>query len=266
MRLFRTFAAAVAVCAAVVLPAALSSTARADALQSALAAGKLRIGVLMDAAPWGFRDAGGEAAGLDIDLAKLMAADMGVKLELVQVTGANRIPSLLANKVDVLIAAAGATPERAQQVAFSQPYAAVNLGVYGGQAMAAAADTAGLKGRTIGVAKGSTLDIWLTDNAPEARLVRFEDTPGAIAAYLAGQVETFAENSAIALKVAEDNPGKAVDLKFLIRQSPAHVVVRHNEQNLLNWINTFLFYNGLNGKLGTLQMTWFKEKQTLPRM
>ena len=56
-----------------------------------------------------------------------MAADMGVKLELVQVTGASRIPSLLAGKVDVLIAAAGATPERAQQVMFSQPYAAVNL-------------------------------------------------------------------------------------------------------------------------------------------
>ena len=46
---------------------------------------------------------------------------MGVKLELVQVTGASRIPSLLAGKVDVLIAAAGATPERAQQVMFSQP-------------------------------------------------------------------------------------------------------------------------------------------------
>lgn len=265
MRLFRTLAAAVAVCAAVALPA-LSSTARADALTSALSAGKLRVGVLMDAAPWGFKDAKGEAAGLDIDLAKLMAADMGVNLELVPVTGANRIPSLLANKVDLLIAAAGATPERAQQVTFSQPYAAVNLGVYGAKAMPAATDPAELKGRSVGVAKGSTLDIWLTDNAPGVKLVRFEDTPGAIAAYLAGQVETFAENSAIALKVAQDNPGKDVELKFLIRQSPAHVVVRHGEQNLLNWVNTFLFYNRLNGKLGALQMTWFKEKQTLPQM
>lgn len=181
-------------------------------------------------------------------------------------TGANRIPSLLANKVDVLIAAAGATPERAQQVTFTQPYAAVNLGVYGPKSVANASDPDGLKGRSIGVAKGSTLDIWLTDNAPGAKLVRFEDTPGAIAAYLAGQVETFAENSAIALKVAQDNPGKEVELKFLIRQSPAHVAVRHGEQDLVNWINTFLFYNRLNGKLGALQMTWFKEKQTLPQM
>ena len=66
-----------------------------------------------------------------------------------------------------------------------------------------------LKDRSIAVAKGSTLDIWLTDNAPGARLVRFEDTPSAVAAYLAGQSESFAENSAIALKVADDNPAKA---------------------------------------------------------
>ena len=79
-------AAAAAVCLSLAAPAS-----AADKLQDVLGAGKLRVGVLMDAAPWGFKDAKGEAAGLDIDLAKLMAADMGVKLELVQVTGASRI-------------------------------------------------------------------------------------------------------------------------------------------------------------------------------
>lgn len=261
MKLFAKLAAAAAVCLSLAAPAS-----AADKLQDVLGTGKLRVGVLMDAAPWGFKDAKGEAAGLDIDLAKLMAADMGVKLELVQVTGASRIPSLLAGKVDVLIAAAGATPERAQQVMFSQPYAAVNLGVYGGEAMPQAKTVEELKGHSIAVAKGSTLDIWLTDNAPGAKLVRFEDTPSAVAAYLAGQSESFAENSAIALKVAEDNPSKAPQLKFLIRQSPAHAAVQQGQQNLLNWINTFLFTNRLNGKLPALQEKWFKEAQTLPQM
>ncbi|CAB3905186.1 transporter substrate-binding domain-containing protein [Achromobacter aegrifaciens] len=261
MKLFAKLAAAAAVCLSLAAPAS-----AADKLQDVLGAGKLRVGVLMDAAPWGFKDAKGEAAGLDIDLAKLMAADMGVKLELVQVTGASRIPSLLAGKVDVLIAAAGATPERAQQVMFSQPYAAVNLGIYGGASMPQAKTVDELKGHSIAVAKGSTLDIWLTDNAPGAKLVRFEDTPSAVAAYLAGQSESFAENSAIALKVAEDNAAKAPELKFLIRQSPAHAAVQQGQQNLLNWINTFLFTNRLNGKLPALQQKWFKEAQTLPQM
>jgi len=242
------------------------AAAASDKLQDVLSAGKLRVGVLVDAAPWGFKNDKGETAGLDIDLAKLMAADMGVKVEIVPVTGPSRIPNLLSNKIDVLIAATGATPERAQQVMFSQPYAAVNLGVYGGKAMPAAKTTEELKGRSIAVAKGSTLDVWLTDNAPGVKVVRFEDTPSAIAAYLSGQADAFAENSAIAIKVAEDNPAKAPEIKFLIRQSPAHVAVAQGQQNLLNWINTFMFYNRLNGKLAGLQKTWFKEAQTLPQM
>ncbi|MBA1154593.1 transporter substrate-binding domain-containing protein [Microvirga mediterraneensis] len=262
MKSLRNLIAAAAAAVLVAVP----TLAKADKLEDVLSAGKLRVGLLLDAAPWGFKDAKGEAAGLDVDLAKLMASDMGVKLEIVPLTGASRIPSLLAGKVDVLVAAMGATPERAQQVMFSQPYAAVNLGVFGPKSLPVTKNPADLKGRSIAVAKGSTLDVWLTDNAKDTKLVRFEDTPSAIAAYLSGQAETFAENSAIALKVAEDNAGKEVELKFLIRQSPAHVGVAQGEQNLLNWVNTFLFYNRLNGKLGELQLKHFKEAQTLPQM
>lgn len=258
------FVAAVTALAVVVAPLA----AKADKLQDVLTSGKLRVGVLSDAAPWGFKDAKGELAGLDIDLAKLIAADMGAKLEIVPVTGAARIPSLLSDKIDLLIAGLGATPERAQQIMFSQPYAVVNLGVYGPKSIATATGKKpdNLEGHTVAVAKGTTLDIWLTDNAPKVKLIRFEDTPAAIAAYLAGQADSFAENSAIALKVVEQNPTKEVEMKFVIRQSPAHIGVRQGEQNLLNWINTDLFANKLNGKLGQLQLRWFKEEQALPTL
>src|SRR5207237_913918 len=165
--LFAIAAAALAVLAA-------PNLAKADKLQDVLGSGKLRIGILTDAAPWGFKDDKGEIAGLDGDLARLIAADMGGKL---------------------------------------------------------------------------------------ARV-----TAAALAALLAGQADSFAENSAIALKVQEQNPAKDVELKFLIRQSPAHVGVRQGEQNLLNWINTDIFTNKLNGKLGALQLKWFKEEQLLPTL
>ena len=238
----------------------------ADTLQDILSAGKVRIGVLSDAAPWGFKGADGSLQGLDIDLSKQLAKEMGVKLELVQVTGASRIPSLLSNKVDMLIAAAGATPQRALQVMFSQPYAAVDLGVYGGPKMQEAKVAADLKGDTIAVAKGTTLDVWLTDHAKGAKIMRFEDTPSAIKAYLSGQAQSFAENSAIAKKVNEDNPNSHTELKFLIRQSPAHVMVAQGQQNLLNWINTFLFSQRMSGELSGLQAKWFGKAQTLPLM
>ncbi|WEX10895.1 transporter substrate-binding domain-containing protein [Chelativorans sp. AA-79] len=241
--------------------------AKADQLQDILSAGQIRVGVLLDVAPWGFNDENGEPAGLDIEVAQLLASDLGVDLELVQVTGPNRIPSLLADKVDVLIAALGATPERAQQVAFSQPYAAVELGVYGPADMEKAETPDQLAGQSIAVAKGTTLDLWLTENAPDANLIRFEDVPSVLSAYMAGQATSFAENSAIVAEAAQDNPDAEMELKFLIRQSPAHIAVRQGEPDFLRWLDTFLFANRLNGKLPELQEKWFNVKQeNLPRI
>ncbi|WP_062118842.1 transporter substrate-binding domain-containing protein [Aureimonas sp. AU40] len=260
MRAFRTLLAATAFALAI-LPA---GAAFADKLQDVLSAGTLRIGVLADSAPWGFKDGSGELTGFDVELAKLMAADMGVTLEIVEVTGPSRIPSLLSDKIDVLVAAAGATPERAQQVMFSQPYVAVQLGVYGKADTPSFEKPDDLAGHSIAVAKGSTLDVWLTDNAKGAQIVRFEDAPSAIAAFRAGQVEMFAENSAIALNVS--GADASVALKFAIRQSPAHAAVAQGEQNLLNWLNTDLFTNRMNGKLQALQMKWFKEAAPLPTL
>ncbi len=63
-------------------------------------------------------------------MAKLLAKDLGVKANIVPVTGPNRIPFLLTNKVDVLVASLAITPERSKQVQFSQPYAAATIVLY----------------------------------------------------------------------------------------------------------------------------------------
>ncbi|MCF1503124.1 transporter substrate-binding domain-containing protein [Afifella sp. H1R] len=251
----KAFAIAVGIAIASTIPA------KADKLQDILSAGEIRVGVLLDVAPWGFKDENGDPAGLDVDVANLLADDLGVDLKLVQVTGPNRIPSLLADKVDVLVAALGATPERAQQVSFSQPYAAVQLGVYGPADMEKAETPDQLAGQSIAVAKGTTLDLWLSDNAPDANLIRFEDVPSVLSAYMAGQASSFAENSAIVAEAAKNNPDVEMDLKFLIRQSPAHIGIRHGEPDLLRWLDTFLFSNRMNGKLPELQEKWFNVKQ-----
>ena len=72
------------------------------------------------------------------------AAAAGVKLEVQQVTGANRIPFLLTDKVDIVISVMGLTPERAKQIMFTAPYADTQLAVFGPKALAVtSADTVG---------------------------------------------------------------------------------------------------------------------------
>ncbi len=161
--------AAVLLCGAVAaLPA------RAADLQKILSSGTVRIGVPIDVPPFGSVDAKNEPVGLDVDMAKKIAEALGVKLELQQITGANRVPYLVTDRLDIVIAAMGATPERALQIAFTSPYAALSIGVFGPDSIAVKSP-ADLKDETIAVARGTTQDLELTKAAPNAKIVRFDD-------------------------------------------------------------------------------------------
>ena len=58
----------------------------------------------------------GKPTGFDIELGQMIGKALGVKVEVEQIIGANRIPFLLTNKIDLVISGMGATPERAVQV------------------------------------------------------------------------------------------------------------------------------------------------------
>ena len=119
--------------------AALTGTAaRADAFEDILKKGVVRIATPLDVPPMGSQNEKREAEGFDVELAGMVAKALGVKLEMQQVTGANRIPFLLTNKVDIVISVMGLTPERAKQIMFTSPYADTQLAVFGPKSAAVA--------------------------------------------------------------------------------------------------------------------------------
>src|SRR3954453_20529747 len=95
----------------------LSTPAKAADLQQIISSGAVRIGVPIDVPPFGSVDAKNQPVGLDVDMANNIAKALGVYLWLEETSGANRHPYLVPNKLDILIAAMGATPQRALQIA-----------------------------------------------------------------------------------------------------------------------------------------------------
>jgi polar amino acid transport system substrate-binding protein len=233
---------------------AVPQQAHAD-LKEILHAGVVRIGVPVDVPPFGFVDEQQQPAGLDIELAKLVARELGVKLEMQQITGANRIPYLMTNKVDLVVSALGATPERARLIAFSSPYAALSIGVFG-PADAKVGSAGEIGGLRVSVARGTTQDIELTELAPQATLLRFDDDATAAAAYLAGQADLLATANAVAQALRKRSPDRALEPKFVIRFSPCHIGLRQDNPNLLRWLQTFVFYERVNGTLDKLSQRW----------
>jgi len=93
----------------------------ADALDQIKTRGVLVVGTKADYRPFGFRDASGAIVGFEPDLAKDIAAGLGVRLELVPVVGSTRIQLLSDGKLDLLIATMNDTPERRKLVDIVQP-------------------------------------------------------------------------------------------------------------------------------------------------
>jgi len=250
----------------IVLGMLLMQGAQADRLKDILDSGKVRVGTLVDLPPFGMTDKDQKPIGFDIDLANMFAEDLGVKLELIPVTGANRLPYLVTNKVDVIIGAFGATPVRAKQISFSSPYASNYVGVYGrpGQNVKSADQLGKYK---IAAARGSSQDISLTKLNPNATIIRFEDEATAAAAFLSGQTDMLASPNVVFFDIEKKNPDKKFELKFVIRFVTNHIAIPKGEPELLRWVDTFVFYHRITGDLDMLHHKWLHEKMPdLPSM
>jgi polar amino acid transport system substrate-binding protein len=237
------------------LVSVVSTAARADLLADVVSRGVIRIGVPADLIPFGYQNVNREPEGFDIDLANMLAKSLGVKAELIPITGANRIPYLLTDKVDITVSLMGLTPERAKQVMFSAPYASTSLAVFGPKSInvKSAAD---LKKYKVAATRGNTEETSLTAMAPQADIMRTENDATTIAAYLSGQAQLFAASSFVPIELAKKNPGKEFDLKFIIRPSPGCMGVKMGEHNMLRWLDSFIYFNKMNGELDKLHHKW----------
>ena len=242
--------------AALAVAAALPSVASAQSLDALKQKGKLVVGMLVDFPPFGILNSSNQPDGYDADVAKLLAKELGVAVEIVPVTGPNRIPFLLTNKVDALVASLAITPERAKQVLFSKPYSAASIVLYG-DAKTKIASAADMKGLRIGVARASTQDVAVTKAAPEGTNIRrFDDDASAMQALLSGQVDAIGCSLQVAAEIAKRVPAGRFENKFQLLQQNMAVAMRPNQDELASAVNAAIDKLIANGELNQLYKKW----------
>jgi polar amino acid transport system substrate-binding protein len=241
---------------AITLAAAFALPVAAQSIADIKKKGEITIGMLVDFPPYGTTNAQNQPDGYDADVAKLLAKDLGVKANIVPVTGPNRIPFLLTNKVDVLVASLAITPERAKQVDFSSPYAAATIVLYG-VSKVQMKEPADLKGKRVGVARASTQDVALTAIAPEGTEIRrFDDDASAMQALMSGQVDAIGCSTTVAAQIAKRAPANTYENKFNLRQQVMGVAMRPGQAELKKTLDDFVARNKANGELGKLYQKW----------
>jgi len=256
-RILATVATTLAFAGVAALSAFVAPAAHADALDSIAKSGVVRIGVFEDYPPFGSIGPDMKPEGYDIDVANLIGKALNAKVELVQVTGDNRMAYLADHKADLLLSV-GETPEREKVIDFSQPYAPYYLAVFGPKNLPVK-NAGDLAGKTISVARGTLEDLSVTKIAPpSATIKRFDDPNGAISAFLSGQVQLMVVGNDVGATILARHPANDPEQKFDLFSSPDHVGLNKNEPRLKQKIDETIARARKDGTLNTISEKWLR--------
>lgn len=243
--------------------AALASTfvagaAFADQLADIQAKGSLTCGTLGTSEPFSFPDPQTrEITGYDVDFCKAVAKSLGVKLDLKPIAVAARIPELQQGRVDVVIANLGWSPERAEQIAFSNQY-------FASQQKVAARKESGftkiqeLAGKRVSATKGSSSEMAVRKALPTVTTVTFQDPPSGFLAMQQGKVEGFvlSELSLVKFKQQSEASSPVVILEPSLMLEPWGIGMRKGEITLINHVNNLLDTMEKTGEATQIHDKW----------
>jgi polar amino acid transport system substrate-binding protein len=204
----------------------------------------------LSAPPFAYQDEKQEPAGSEVDTAKLVAKDLGVELEIVPTIAANRIPNLVTGKVDIQMGAFSIFPDRAKSVWFSSPYGTV-VSVILAPASTKIESYDDLIGKKVAVARGTYTEQVLMAALPEgAEIVRFDDDAQATAAMASGQADAYGVGNVPGYAIIRRFPERNYESKISIPPRNWYSFgVKKGESDLLQWLNTFVFFHIQNGDL-----------------
>ena len=158
-------------------PRASAADSQDSVVEQVLQRGVLRVG-MSTFVPWAMKDKTGELIGFEIDVARRLAEDMGVKVEFVPTKWAGIIPALLTGKFDVIIGGMGILPSRNLKVNFTNPYDYTGMSLVASKKMAAGMtgiEAFNKPGVVIAARLGSTAVTATKKYLPKAEIRMFDD-------------------------------------------------------------------------------------------
>lgn len=228
-----------------------------DTLSKIEEEGKLRIGTDATYPPFETVNARtGEIEGFDIDLMGAICAEMGVEPEYIVTPFDGIIPGLLDHKYDVIISAMTMTPQRAEKVAFTDPY------YWASQAIAVKSNERSIRskkdlaGKKIGAQLGTTGEI-VAKRIPEAEVISFDNIGAAFIDLENGKIDAIINDKPTTQRIISAKGGAKIVGEPLTSERYG-IAVRPEDKKLLRRINSALAIIDVSGNLERLRSKWFK--------
>ena len=229
-------------------------------VENVLKRGVLRVG-MSTFVPWAMKDKNGELIGFEIDVARRLAADMGVKVEFVPTKWSGIIPALLTGKFDVIIGGMGIRPERNKKVNFTIPYDFSGMSIVAHQEKAAGFDSLEKFNSpdVVLVARlGATSVEAVQKHMPKSELRKFDDEAQAIQELLNGRAHAFISSKPTPAFLAVKHPKKLfLPLKETFTKEPIGFALKKGDVDTLNFFNNWIRIVEAEGWLRERRDYWF---------
>jgi polar amino acid transport system substrate-binding protein len=232
-----------------------------SAIEAIAKRGVIKVG--MDVfVPWAMKDKKGELIGFEIDIAKKLAEDMGVKVEFVPTKWSGIIPALTTGKFDVLIGGMTITTKRNLKINFTRPYYYTEQGLMANKKKAHGFRVENFNSPKVTIAArlGSTAAIAAKARFPKAKIRLFDDEPAAVQELLNGNVHAMVSAQPLPSSTARKYPKKIFVYGEVLMQEAIGIGVRKGDFDTLNMINNWIEINRNNEWIQGRYKYWFKSE------
>ena len=232
-----------------------------SAIEQIAKRGVIKVG--MDVfVPWAMKDKKGELIGFEIDIAKKVAKDMGVKIEFVPTKWSGIIPALITGKFDVLIGGMTITTQRNLKINFTRPYYYTEQGLMAHKKKAAGFKVADFNSPDVTIAArlGSTAAVAAKQQFPKAKLRLFDDEPAAVQELRNGNVHAMVSAQPLPSSTALEYPDTIMVYDEVMMLEAIGIGVRKGDHETLNLINNWIEINRNNGWIQGKYAYWFKSQ------
>ncbi len=234
---------------------------RESMIENVIRKGTLKIG-MSTFIPWAMKDKTGELIGFEIDVAKRLARDMGVKAEFVPTQWSGIIPALITGKFDIIVGGMGITPQRNLKVNFSIPYDHTGMSIAAHKELAGDFESLNdfnSPDVTIVVRMGSTSAAAVKKYMPMAKLLQFDDESQAVQELLNGKAHAFVSSAPLPAFQALKYPEKLfLPLKENFTKEPVAFAIRKGDFDSYNYLNNWITLVTLEGWLQERKHYWFE--------
>ncbi len=211
--------------------------------------------------PWAMKAKNGTFIGFEIDVARRLAEDMGVKVEFVPTAWSGIIPALLTGKFDVIIGGMGILPKRALKVNFSRPYDFSGMSIVAHRDRAkdfSALEDFNKPDVEIAVKLGTTAAIAAKKHLPKAKLRMFENETQTYQELRNGNVHAVIGSAPRpAYEALQYSDSLFLPLKGTFTKEPIGFALRKGDPDSLAFFNSWITTVFLEGWLQERHDYWF---------